>query len=98
MGCTFADNEENRRYAQRVTREAIKAVDGGNRSVTQGTVLGAGGLGHLSQKRKRYCAQINIRLAENDSTCRLSDAACAAVRDPSLTFVSDVTNIVYRDI
>ena len=98
MACEFENDEAKKLFVMRVVREAIKAVDGGHRIVTQRTWLGPKGLGHLAAKRQLYCGEINLGLAEKGAGCRLNAATCAAVADPGLARVADVTDIVLKNI
>jgi hypothetical protein len=98
MACAFDNDEDKRRKCQRAVRVAIKRVDGGNRTVTQGTYIDQNGLNHRSATRRRYGNEINAELAQYGGACQLSAAGKTAVADMSLSMVADVTAAVMADL
>jgi hypothetical protein len=104
VACIFASDEEKKRFVRRCVSAGIRAVDGGNRSVTQQTLLGVGGLGHTASRRKLYLSAINARLTARDPACGTktlqSDtlAAMGPPFPPGLVIVADVSDLVEADI
>ena len=98
MACTFANDDEKWAFVMQIVRAAIRQVDGLNRRVTQQTVLGPAGLGHLPEKRELYFDAINEGLASNGNSCRLRTLSPQSFRAPALLIVRDVSKLVSDDI